>query len=106
MEINYEKEDKLLTLKVTEELDHHVVERLRRKADYEIERYIPTKVIFDFDNVTFMDSAGIGLVLGRFKNTSMLGGRLEIINASDAVVKILKLSGVNKVISINEKECA
>lgn len=106
MEIQYLKEDKVLLLKITEELDHHAVEKLRRKADYEIERYIPRKVIFDFNNVTFMDSAGIGLILGRYKNISILGGKLEIKNVSETVKKILIMSGVNKLININKEECA
>ena len=73
MEVDYQEEDKLLIFKITEEIDHHMVEKIRRKADYEIERHIPRKVIFDFNNVSFMDSAGIGLVLGRYRNVSMLG---------------------------------
>lgn len=106
MEIQYLKEDKILKLKITEELDHHAVEKLRRKADYEIERYIPRKVIFDFNNVSFMDSAGIGLILGRYRNISTLGGRLEVINVSETVNKILIMSGVNKIIDIKKEECA
>lgn len=105
MEIQYLKEDKHLIFKLTEELDHHVTEKIRRKADYEIERYIPRKVIFDFDQVSFMDSAGIGLILGRYKNISILGGSLEIINAKESVNKILKMSGISKLIEIKE-ECA
>ena len=106
METSYQKEDKVLVLKITEELDHHTVEKIRRKADYEIERYIPRKVILDFNNVTFMDSAGIGLILGRYKNVSILGGKLEIINVTETVNKILIMSGVNKLININKEECA
>jgi len=106
LNITYLKDEKTLLLKITEELDHHVVEKLRRKADYEIERYIPRKVIFDFNNVTFMDSAGIGLILGRYKNISMLGGKLELINVGQAVNKILVMSGVHKLIDINKEECA
>ena len=106
MEIKYLNMDKLLLFKITEEIDHHVVEKLRRKADLEIEKHIPRKVIFDFSNVTFMDSAGIGLILGRYKNITSLGGSLEIINASDIVNKILVMSGVNKIININKEECA
>ena len=105
MEIQYLKEDKTLKLKITEELDHHAVEKLRRKADYEIERYIPRKVIFDFNNVSFMDSAGIGLILGRYKNVSILGGKLEVVNVNNQVVKILNMSGLSKIIEIKE-ECA
>ena len=106
MEVQYLKEDKLLLLKITEELDHHVVEKLRRKADYEIERYIPRKVILDFNQVSFMDSAGIGLILGRYKNVSILGGKLEVVNVSQQVTKILNMSGVSKLIDINKEECA
>ena len=57
------EEDKLLTLKITEEIDHHWSEKIRRQVDNEIERYIPKRVVFDFDKVTFMDSAGIGMLL-------------------------------------------
>ena len=105
METEYKQEEELLLFKVTEELDHHTTENIRRKADYEIERYIPRKVVFDFNNVTFMDSAGIGLILGRYKNISMLGGDLEVINISEKLEKILKMSGIEKIIKINRKEC-
>ena len=63
MDINYDEKDKLLTFKVTEEIDHHWSEKIRRKVDDEIERYIPKRVVFDFDKVTFMDSAGIGMLI-------------------------------------------
>lgn len=106
MDIKYLKEDKHLLFKITEEIDHHAVEKLRRKADLEIEKHIPRKVIFDFSNVTFMDSAGIGLILGRYKNISSLGGSLEVINATETVNKILIMSGINKIININKEECA
>ena len=63
----YIQEDKLLILKITEEIDHHTTQDIRRKADNEITRYMPRKVVFDFGNVTFMDSAGIGMLIGRYK---------------------------------------
>ena len=106
LDVKYLKEDKLLLLKITEELDHHTAEKIRRKADYEIERYIPRKVVLDFNQVSFMDSAGIGLILGRYKNISILGGKLEVVNVSKQVIKILDMSGVSKLIEINKEECA
>ena len=63
MNIDFEPKDKLLTFKITEEIDHHWSEKIRRQVDDEIQRYIPKKVIFDFDKVTFMDSAGIGMLI-------------------------------------------
>lgn len=106
MESEYLNNEKILILKITEEIDHHVAEKIRRKADLEIERHIPRKVIFDFRNVTFMDSAGIGLILGRYKNVTSLGGKIELVNVTDTVNKILIMSGMNKIININKEECA
>ena len=100
MEFNYEKEDKLLVMKPIDEIDHHIAEKIRRKADYEIQRYMPKKAVFDFSKVNFMDSAGIGLIIGRYKMVSMLGGTLEIRNATSSVKRILEMSGILKIIPI------
>jgi len=59
----YEEKDKQLFFEITEEIDHHTTEKIRRKMDNEIEKCIPRKVLFDFSNISFMDSSGIGLVL-------------------------------------------
>lgn len=72
MTTNYYEKDKLLVFKINEEIDECTVKKIRRKADYEIERFMPREVVFDFDNVTFMDSAGIGMVIGRFKQAQLL----------------------------------
>jgi len=72
MQINYYEKDKLLIFRINEEIDECSVKDIRRRADYEIERFMPREVIFDFDSVTFMDSAGIGMVIGRYKQANML----------------------------------
>lgn len=100
MEIKFFEEDKLLVLKITEEIDECSVQKIRRKADYEIERYLPKKVVFDFDSVTFMDSAGIGLLIGRYKIVNMIGGKVGIANLTDSIKKIFEMSGVLRLIPI------
>ena len=100
MNLEYKQKEKILLIKVTEEIDHHTTEEIRRKADYEITRYMPRKVIFDFSNVEFMDSAGIGMVLGRYKMMKMLGGSLEMINVSPMLKKIFEMSGITKICPI------
>lgn len=99
MESNYFKEDKLLVFKITEEIDEHSVQMIRGKADYEIKRYMPKRIVFDFDSVTFMDSAGIGLIIGRYKLASMIGAKLEMKNLSNGVRKIFEMSGLLRLIS-------
>ena len=102
MNIDYQNKDKLLMIEITEEIDHHTSEKIRRKADYEITRFMPRKVIFDFSNVQFMDSAGIGIVLGRYKMMKMLGGTVEIKNVSPTLKKIFEMSGLTKICPIKE----
>ena len=104
MDSKYLNEEKLLILKLTEEIDECTAQKIRRKADYEIERYMPRKVIFDFNSVTFMDSAGIGLIIGRYRIANMLGGTVEIANVTDSIKRVLELSGLLKIIKITELE--
>ena len=100
MECIYVPKDKQLTLKITEEIDEHTTERLRRKIDNEITRFLPRKVIFDFSNVSFMDSAGIGMLLGRYKVIKMLGGQLELANVNKQIERIFEISGILKIIPL------
>ena len=100
METKFYKKDKILVFKITEEIDDNSVQKIRRRADYEIERYMPKRVIFDFNSVTFMDSAGIGFLIGRYKFANMLGVTLEIANLTQSVKKIFEMSGVLKLISV------
>ena len=102
MESKFYEKDKLLVFKITEEIDDFSVQKIRGKADYEIERQMPKRVVFDFDNVTFMDSAGIGLIIGRYKFANMLGGKLEVANLTNSVKKIFEMSGILKLIPITE----
>lgn len=102
MKVEYNTADKQLLLKITEEIDHHTCEKIRKRADYEIEIHIPKKVIFDFQEVTFMDSSGIGMLIGRYKMVSMFGGKMTIINLKPSVKKILEMSGVLKLIPVEE----
>lgn len=98
MESKFYDMDKLLVLKITDEIDDHNVQNIRRKADYEIERYMPKRIIFDFDSVTFMDSAGIGLIIGRYKFANMIGAKLELSNLTQSVRRIFDMSGILKLI--------
>lgn len=100
MNVKHFIEDRLIVFEITEELDHHSSEIIRRRADYEIQRFMPKKVIFDFNRVLFMDSAGIGLVIGRYKNVASFGGKLEMINVGDKLRKIFEMSGILTIVPI------
>ena len=67
MRVKYNSEDKHLLFEMNEEVDHHTASRIKSRADFEIEKNMPRKVVFDFGDVSFMDSSGIGMVIGRYK---------------------------------------
>ena len=100
MEVKYYSREKLLIFKITEEIDECKVKNIRRRADYEIERFMPKRVVFDFDSVTFMDSAGIGLIIGRYKFAKMIGAKVEVSNLTKSVKRIFEMSGILKLIPI------
>ncbi len=102
METEFFEKDKLLIFKILDEIDDHSVKTIRRKADYDIEKYMPKKVIFDFENVTFMDSAGIGLIVGRYKFAKLLGAKIELTKLNQSVKKIFEMSGILKLIPITD----
>ena len=64
---------------------------------------MPRKLIFDFGNVSFMDSSGIGIVIGRYKNMKSIGGEAYITNTRPTVRRIFEMSGLNKIVDFYDK---
>ena len=100
MTSEFDELDNCLYIQITEEIDHHSTQIIRRKMDNEITRFMPRKVVFDLSKVSFMDSAGIGLLIGRYKLAKMLGGVAEITNTSKSIEKVLEMSGITRIIPI------
>ena len=101
MIVNHYVDERALQIIFNEEIDHHVQEKIRRNLDYEIQRFMPKKIVFDFENVNFMDSAGIGIIIGRYKVAKMYGAQIQIVNANEKITKILEMSGIPKIIQLS-----
>lgn len=93
-----------LMVQVDGEMDMLVADQLRREIDRVIGSRRINSLIMDLNSVTFIDSAGIGVILGRYKKISAAGGRMYIIRPRPAVQKILELAGVNKLVTICQDE--
>ena len=83
-----------LTAVIACEIDHHTAKPLREGIDKALFEKKPELLLLDFSGVRFMDSSGIGLVMGRYRMISLLGGRLEVVNIPPALKKIFDLSGL------------
>lgn len=98
MEIIYEIRGDILVAELYGEMDHHASEKVRHDIDGMMEMYRLNKLIFDFGRVTFMDSAGIGIVLGRYRRLQERGGAVAISACMPKVRSILEMAGVFTVI--------
>lgn len=99
MYIGFEKKGDILIANLSGELDHNSAESVRVKVDDRIDKDNIIKVILNFSGVTFMDSSGIGAVVGRYKKVGNRGGKLCITEVNKNVDKIFELSGLYKLIT-------
>jgi len=96
MEYKYKKEYGCLILKMPAELDHHAAEFLKEEADGLILRYPVRSLVFDFAGTEFMDSSGIGVLIGRGRNMNYCGGSVKAQHMNDRIQKIFRISGLHK----------
>ena len=94
----------ILEVAVSGEIDHHNARSIRAKIDDKLSLCRPKTVRLDLSDVSFMDSSGLGLILGRFTLTHELGGELKVVNPSQGVSRILDLAGTARLITIERRE--
>lgn len=102
--MKYEVQENCLTIFLPQDLDHHSAEEIKKEADHLIERNHIRYVIFDFSKTGFMDSSGIGVIMGRYKLVSMFGGEVWAVHTNERIRKILVMSGAAKIMKIYEEE--
>ena len=100
MNVTIEKCGDELIAALAGEIDHHNSKQIREAIDAELERGGYKLLTFDLESVSFMDSSGIGLLLGRYKMVQYLGGRVSAVNVTDNIVRMIKMSGIDKFISV------
>ena len=94
MNIDIKSENGSAIAKLSGEIDHHNAKELRTQLDKFIISAQPPELVMDFKNITFMDSSGIGLIMGRSKLMKECGGKLEVRNSQPYIKRVLKLSGI------------
>ena len=101
--VELKQEPQKLTAFLSGELDHHHVKEIREQIDFAVREQLPQTLILDFLHVTFMDSSGIGLIMGRSRLTEEYGGTLEIHNPSQQIRKVLRISGADRLAVIRSR---
>ena len=101
VEINVTGE--VVTAYLSGEIDHHSAKGIRETVDSAIELNMPTLLIMDFKDVGFMDSSGIGLVMGRYRNLIKSGAELHITGAPPHIYKMMKLAGIERLAKLESR---
>mgnify|MGYP002626014799 CR=1 FL=1 len=92
--------DNCLMVRLPEEVDHHMAGYISENADRLILNEKVENVVFDFENTRFMDSSGIGIIMGRYKKIAVFGGKVFGIHADRQIRRILEVSGIRGFIDI------
>ena len=98
MQIRLEESGGDLVAWLAGELDHHAAEDVRRELDAALDRRRGGRLVLDLSRLTFMDSSGIGVVIGRYKKVKSTGGRLAVRGLTEKTDRILRLAGLYSII--------
>ena len=96
--------DNCLMIRLPEEVDHHRSAHIGEMADRFILNKEVRHVVFDFGDTRFMDSSGIGIIVGRYKKISCFGGKVYIIHADKQIRRIIRMSGLEQIAEILERQ--
>lgn len=107
MKVTFNTINHNLMIHIEGDIDHHTCESIRTKIDNEIMIKNPRSIVFDMSKVGFMDSSGVGVIIGRFKQITSKGGVTAMSNLSPQIKRIYEICGLKKIIpSYNDNETA
>lgn len=107
MQVNFETFNNILIIKLNGELDHHSSSYVRDEIDDEILAKNPKNILFDMSHLNFMDSSGIGVIIGRYKFIASNGGKVGIVSMKPQIKRIYEICGLKRIIpSFDNKKTA
>ena len=96
MAVEITLQDRTLVAVLDGEIDHHCAQPMRTEIDEKITAYQPEVLVLDFAGVTFMDSSGIGLIMGRHRSMESIGGEVIVRNPPQHIRRVMRLSGMER----------
>lgn len=104
LEMDLQVRNGVLCIRLVGELDHHTANLLRERVNAVMEEEIVQHILLNLGNLSFMDSSGLGVILGRYKKIASLGGEMVVCSISPAVRRLFELSGMFKIIRLETDE--
>lgn len=96
MPVTIEPKDSAVTARLEGEIDHHSAREMRQAIDSAVVRMTPGILRLDFSGVGFMDSSGVGLIMGRYRLMSEMGGTVEVVNVPEKMSRMMRMAGLGR----------
>lgn len=104
LKIGLEVKHQVLCIRLEGELDHHTAEQLRHQVNMVLQQQAVHHILLNLGQLQFMDSSGLGVILGRYKQITSLGGEMVVCSISPEVRRLFEMSGMFKIIRMEEDE--
>lgn len=104
LKLDMESKGNTLIVRLKGELDHHSADLVKAKLEQAIEQGEANHIILSMKNLTFMDSSGLGVILGRYKQITARGGKMVVCDVSPANYRLFEMSGLFKILTITQDE--
>ncbi|GGA60848.1 anti-sigma F factor antagonist [Ornithinibacillus halotolerans] len=104
LQSTFEVKEDVLIVRLSGELDHHEAEKLRDEWKNMLYHHPVKHVVLNLEQVSFMDSSGLGVVLGRYKEVLQLGGQMVVCSIPHSIKRLFEMSGMFKIIRLEENE--
>ena len=101
--MDFDYSEGCLVVYISGDIDHHSAKRMREETDMLIIQLTPQRLILDLKGVSFMDSSGLGLVLGRYKKAKSAGIDFYVVNCDKRVMRIFEMAGMDRIVRIEER---
>lgn len=102
MSVRIDVTGEVLTAYLGGEIDHHNAAEMREVIDSALRANTPSLIVLDFSDVTFMDSSGIGLVMGRYRASRPFGAELMVTNTPAGIYKVMRLAGIERLAKLDK----
>lgn len=104
MEMNLDYKEDIMIVRLSGELDQHYASALRSEIDTQVTHRGIHKIVFDFSNVGFMDSSGIGVIMGRYRLMQSVGGSVCAFGISKRLDRLIEMSGIKRIVNVYADE--
>jgi stage II sporulation protein AA (anti-sigma F factor antagonist) len=106
LSIHLTSNQRVLIVRLTGDLDHHTASDVRNRIEAELVKDIHTHLVLNLENLQFMDSSGLGVILGRYKQMSSKGGKMYLCSVQPSVFKLMEMSGLFQILPTYQDECS